>query len=338
MTITIALDAMGGDHAPRAVIDGALLAEKRNPKVQFILVGQEEAIHKELDQAGVARDRFGIRHASQVVAMDEKPATAMRTKRDSSIRVGANMVKSREVDALVSSGNTGALMAIARYVLKTLPGIDRPAIASIVPSIPGKTLMLDLGANVDCSVDHLCQFTLMGRVFAESYWGMDNPRIGLLNIGEEEMKGNEVVRQAGEILKQTEKFFIGNVEATDVFLGGVDVVVCDGFVGNVSLKTAEGVAKMLSHFLKEAFGQSLLSKIGYLFAAPALKKFRSRVDPREYNGALLLGLNGVVVKSHGGADGLAFSTAIQTAVKLATHQVTDKIRQNVIPMQEAEKK
>ncbi|MEO5378545.1 MAG: phosphate acyltransferase PlsX [Magnetococcus sp. DMHC-6] len=322
---TVAVDAMGGDHAPRMVIEGVLMAALHNPQVAFVLVGLEEVILEELKRAGVPADRFMIQPASEVVGMGEKPALALRNKKDSSLRVCANMVKEKRVDAFVSAGNTGALMATAKYVLKTLPGIDRPAIASVVPSIPGRTLMLDLGANVDCTADHLCQFARMGRVYAHTLLGLQNPRIGLLNIGEESVKGNEVVKLAGERLKVLEPNFIGNVEANIIFVGGVDVVVCDGFVGNISLKTGEGVVQMLAHFLKEAFSHSWFAKLSYLVASPALKRFRAKVDPRKFNGALLLGLNGIVVKSHGSADAYAYSYALQVAIDLAVNRVNEKI-------------
>lgn len=327
MTIQIALDAMGGDRAPSAPIEGAVMALENHPGAAFILVGVPDLIDAELTRIGADKNRFRIHPASQVVGMDEKPTIALRTKKDSSMRVGANMIKSGEADAFVSSGNTGALMATARYVLKTLVGVDRPAIAAILPSITGQTLMLDVGANVDCTAEHLCQFAMMGGVYASAVLGIKNPRIGLLNIGEEEIKGNEVVKEAAEQLRQTGiKGFIGNVEATDIFTGGVDVVVCDGFVGNVSLKTSEGMARMLTHFLREAFNESIWTKLGYLAARPAMHSFRARVDPRKYNGAILLGLNGIVVKSHGSADAFAFNQAIGVAVGLAENRVTEKIR------------
>lgn len=330
MTIRIALDAMGGDHAVGMVIEGARLAVKAHPQVHFILVGREDAIRQELKWVGDDGRRFHIHHASEVVEMDEKPAVALRTKKDSSLRVGANLVKLGEADAFVSAGNTGALMATAKFVLKTLPGIDRPAIAGMMPNATtGRTLMLDLGANVDCTPAHLSQFAVMGSVYAQTVWGIERPRVGLLNIGEEEIKGNEVVRQAGELLKGmgARIHYVGNVEGTDIFRGPVDVVVCDGFVGNISLKSAEGVAQMLVHFLKDAFERSgPLSKLGYLLAKPAFRRFRDRIDPRRYNGAMLLGLNGVVVKSHGGADELAFVNAIEAAVGLAEKGVNARIK------------
>ncbi|MEO5362880.1 MAG: phosphate acyltransferase PlsX [Magnetococcus sp. DMHC-8] len=333
MTIRIALDAMGGDNAPQSVVDGALRAMAAGSRAEFTLVGREDVIRVELQRAGAADRPFHIQSASQIVGMGEKPAQAMRNKKDSSLRVGANLVKEGRVDAFVSSGNTGALMATARFVLKTLPGIDRPAIASLMPSTTGQVLMLDLGANVDCTADHLCQFALMGEVFASAVLNIDNPRVALLNIGAEEEKGNEVVKVAGERLRKISRGFVGNVEATGIFHGKVDVVVCDGFVGNVSLKTAEGVATMLVHFLREAFNHSWAAKLGYLVVRPAFRRFRDRFDPRVYNGAMLLGLNGVVVKSHGSADGFAFFHAIKVAEELVANRVNDKTQAIALKMQ-----
>ncbi|MBF0584562.1 MAG: phosphate acyltransferase PlsX [Magnetococcales bacterium] len=333
MTIRIALDAMGGDHAPQSVIDGALRAIAAGSQAEFTLVGRAEVIQAELQRVGAPQHAFRIQVASQVVGMGEKPAAAMRSKKDSSLRVGANLVKEGQVDAFVSAGNTGALMATARFVLKTLPGIDRPAIASLMPSTTGQVLMLDLGANVDCTAEHLCQFALMGEVFATAVLNIDNPKVGLLNIGSEEEKGNDVVKAAGERLKGLSQAFVGNVEATGIFQGKVDVVVCDGFVGNVSLKTAEGVATMLVHFLRQSFNHSWLAKLGYLLVRPVFKRFRDRFDPRVYNGAMLLGLNGVVVKSHGSADGFAFYHAIKAAEDLVSNRVTEKTQAIVAKMQ-----
>ncbi|MBF0625500.1 MAG: phosphate acyltransferase PlsX [Magnetococcales bacterium] len=329
MAVTVALDAMGGDHAPQMVVEGAVRSRNLNPDANYILVGREDRIREQLERLRVPEDAFRIQPATQVVGMAEKPSVALRTKKDSSLRVGANLVKSGAADVLVSAGNTGALMATAKFVLKTLPGIDRPAIASLLPNVSGQTLMLDLGANVDCTAEHLCQFALMGEVYAASVLHLKHPRVGLLNIGQEEMKGNEVVREAGERFRDILSNYVGNVEGTDIFLGGADVVVCDGFVGNVSLKSTEGVAQMLTRFLREAFNHSLLTRLGYLVARPALKRFRARVDHRKYNGAMLLGLNGVVVKSHGSADAFAYSHAIQVAIELVANRVNDKIRSEV---------
>lgn len=330
MTIRIGLDAMGGDHAPDMVLEGAVMAAAIHPEVEFILVGREEVIQAKLTQMKTPKERFTIRHASQVVGMGEKPAYVLRNKKDSSIRVGIDLVKEGVVDALVSAGNTGALMATAKFILKTLPGIDRPAIASILPATKGETLMLDLGANVDCSIDNLCQFALMGEIYATTVMGLTSPRIGLLNVGEEEAKGTELVRLTGERLRRINRFYTGNVEGTDIFLGDVDVVVCDGFVGNISLKTSEGVAQMLTQFLKNAFGRTWMTRLAFLAAKPVMNQFRNRFDHRKYNGAILLGLNGVVVKSHGSADAFAFQNAIQVAVNLVRKQVNSKIRDAVV--------
>ncbi|MBF0589557.1 MAG: phosphate acyltransferase PlsX [Magnetococcales bacterium] len=332
MSVTIALDAMGGDSAPAMVLDGAATVARRHSDVSFVLVGPEDVLRQELAKRSLPGAQFSIHHASQVVAMDEKPSIALRTKKDSSMRVGANLVKSGDVDALVSAGNTGALMATARFVLKTLQEIDRPAIASLLPSVRGQTLMLDLGANVDCTAEHLAQFALMGHVFSLAVLEVENPRIALLNIGEEEMKGNLVVKEAGELLKRSTLNYTGSAEGSDIFLGDPDVVVCDGFVGNVSLKTTEGVAQMMTQVLREAFSRSIFTKLGYLVARPALKSFRDRFDPRRYNGAMLLGLKGIVVKSHGSADGLAFSHAIETAINLVEKRVNELICQEVTMM------
>lgn len=249
--------------------------------------------------------------------MDESPQVALRSKKDSSMRVAINMVKNGEAAACVSAGNTGALMATARYVLKTLPGIDRPAIASFLPTVKGEVCMLDLGANVDCTAEHLLQFALMGSALVTALEHKPNPTIGLLNIGSEDIKGNEVVKQAGELLQNSDLNFYGNVEGDDIFKGVTDVVVCDGFVGNVSLKTTEGLARMIGTFLREEFKRNMFTKIAGLIALPVINAFRHRVDSRRYNGASLLGLKGIVVKSHGSADEFAFLCAIERAAEEA---------------------
>ncbi|MEO5367781.1 MAG: phosphate acyltransferase PlsX [Magnetococcus sp. WYHC-3] len=329
MTLRIALDAMGGDRAPGVVVEAALGMLERHRDLVIVLVGQPAAVEPLLQGRRYDATRLQLHPASEVVEMTDKPAEALRRKKDSSLRVGANLVKTGAVSALVSAGNTGALMAISKYVLKTLPGIDRPAIATRLPTLKGHTLMLDLGANVDCTPRHLVQFALMGGVYMSQVHGLTAPRIGLLNIGEEDMKGNDLVRDAGELLRQAEPNYIGNVEGDDIFKGVADVVVCDGFVGNVSLKTAEGVAKMLSQFLRDAFKEYFFAKLGYLVARPALRRFRDRVDPRRYNGAMLLGLNGIVVKSHGGADRLALENAIMVAMDLVRNRVNERIGERV---------
>ncbi len=314
--ITIALDAMGGDHGADTVIPAALSILNNQEDLRLILVGDQSQLERRLEQAGYAGadGRVLIHHASEVVGMDESPSRALRFKKDSSMRVAIDLVKSGRAHACVSAGNTGALMATARYVLKTLTGIDRPAISSAIPSIEGYTEVLDLGANVDCTAEHLFQFAVMGSVLASAVHGLDKPRIGLLNIGEEEIKGNDQVKEAARLLSASSLNYIGFVEGTDIFKGGVDVVVCDGFVGNVALKTSEGVAKMISHFMRQEFKRNLLTKLAGLVALPVLNALRRRIDPRRYNGASLLGLRGIVIKSHGGADALAFENAINVAM------------------------
>ena len=315
MEVTVAIDCMGGDHGVRVTVPAAIERSRLDPQSRFILVGVEDAIRAELTRAGVAAgDRFEIRHASEVVAMDEPPANALRGKKDSSMRVAINLVKSGEAQACVSAGNTGALMAISRFVLKTLPGIDRPAIASILPTAKGHIHILDLGANVDCTAEHLLQFAVMGAELVAAVEHKPRPTVGLLNIGEEDIKGNEEVKRAAELLRASDLNFYGNVEGNDIYKGTTDVVVCDGFVGNVALKTSEGLAQMLGTFLREEFGRNLLTKLAGVVAMPVLKAFKRRVDHRRYNGASLLGLRGIVIKSHGFADAFAYGFAIEHAI------------------------
>ncbi len=315
MGLTIALDAMGGDHGPLVIIPAALNALKKNSDLKLILVGDQASLMATLQQQGVAvGERLTIQHASEQVAMDESPSQALRGKKDSSMRVAINLVKERTASACVSAGNTGALMATARFVLKTLPGVDRPAIISTLPTMNGHTHMLDLGANVDSSAEHLFQFAVMGSVLTSAVDNIERPTIGLLNIGSEEIKGNERVKETAQLLSSSGINYVGFVEGDDIFKGSVDVVVCDGFVGNVALKTCEGVAKMLSTFMKEEFTRSPLTKLAALGATPVLNALRSRMDPRNYNGASFVGLNGIVIKSHGGADELSFETAIHEAI------------------------
>ncbi len=313
--VTIALDAMGGDLGPEAVVPAALAILEKDDSVNFLLVG----LAGTLDDARVkAREKYGSRlrfvSATQIVGMDEHPADALRRKKDSSMRIAIEAVKRGDADACVSSGNTGALMATARYVLKTLPGVDRPAIIAAVPGLSRDTFMLDLGANVGCSAQHLLQFALMGSVVAEDILDIEHSRVGLLNIGEEDIKGNEIVREAGELLSRSTLDYVGFVEADAVFNGAADVVVSDGFVGNVALKTMEGVAGLISAILREEFQRNPLRQFQGLAASSALNAIRGRLDSRRYNGASLVGLNGVVIKSHGGADKFAFENAVQTAI------------------------
>ena len=315
MDVTVAIDCMGGDHGVRVTVPAAIERSRMDPQCRFILVGLEDAIRAELTGAGVAAgDRFIVRHASEVVTMDEPPANALRGKKNSSMRVAIDIVKSGEAQACVSAGNTGALMAISRFVLKTLPGIDRPAIASILPTAKGHTHVLDLGANVDCTAEHLLQFAVMGAELVSSVEHKPRPTIGLLNIGEEDIKGNEVVKNAAVLLRESGLNFYGNVEGDDIYKGTTDVVVCDGFVGNVALKTSEGLAQMLRTYLREEFGRNWLTKLAGLIAMPVLNAFKKRVDHRRYNGASLLGLRGVVIKSHGSADIFGYGFAIEHAI------------------------
>lgn len=335
MGVTIAIDCMGGDHGPVVTVPAALSFLRSRPAANVILVGQEEVI---LPLLGAAQSEFGarlrLRPASQVVTMDDPPAIAMRNKKDSSMRVAVDLVKADEASAAVSAGNTGALMAISRFVLKTLPGIDRPAIASVLPSMTGHTYVLDLGANVDCSAEHLLQFGVMGSSLVAAIEHKERPSVGLLNIGEEAIKGNDVVKEAGELLRASGLNFYGNVEGNDIYEGTVDVVVCDGFVGNVALKTSEGLAQMFGAFLKQEFSRSPLSKLMALVAMPVLKRFKQRVDHRQYNGAPLLGLRGVVLKSHGSADVVAFANALARAADAASNRLIERISERMASMNE----
>ena len=329
--ITVAVDAMGGDHGPSVTVPAALAFLDSAPHARVVLVGAPSALESALagKPSGTARERVRVRAASEVVDMDEPPADALRKKKDSSMRVAINLVKDGEADACVSAGNTGALMAIARFVLKTLPGIDRPAIASQLPTKLGDTLVLDLGANVDCTPEQLVQFAAMGSALVTAVDGIERPTIGLLNIGEEEIKGNDVVKEAAELLRASALNFVGNVEGDDIYKGTTDVVVCDGFVGNVVLKTSEGLAQMLYEFLKAEFTRNVLTRLAAAIVYPVLMSFKGRIDPRRYNGASLVGLKGVVVKSHGGADVLAFTNALLRAHSEVEHGVLDRIAQRI---------
>ncbi len=314
--ITIAIDAMGGDHGPHVTVKAALDFLSKNSDVNIVLVGLSDAINAELKvNKTSAGTRLRVHHASEVVTMDDSLPVALRTKKDSSMRVTADIVKRGEADAGVSAGNTGALMAVSRFVLKTLPGIDRPAIASTLPSRTGRTYMLDLGANVDCSAEHLRQFAIMGSALVSAIEHKERPSIGLLNIGEEEIKGNDVVKQAGEMLRASGLNFYGNVEGNDIYMGTVDVVVCDGFVGNVALKASEGLAKLIGDRLRGEFKRTPLTRLAGLISWPVLRAFKRNLDPRRYNGASLLGLNGVIIKSHGSADVFSFEQAILKAAE-----------------------
>jgi phosphate acyltransferase len=328
MTVRIAIDCMGGDHGLPSTIPAALSFVDQTPDVELVLVGREVEITDALVRAGrtlpVARIR--IQHASEVVGMDEPPAQALRSKRDSSMRRAIEEVRDGRADACVSAGNTGALMAISRFVLKMVDGIDRPAIAAPVPNARGRqTMMLDLGANVDCEPEHLLQFALMGSALVSALGGGERPSVGLLNIGEEAIKGNETVKQAAELLRASDLNFYGNVEGNDIYKGTVDVIVCDGFVGNVALKTSEGLAQMLAGFIREEFNRHPTTKLMALLSYPVLRRFRRRVDPNRYNGASLVGLRGIVIKSHGSSDAQGFEWALRRGYEAARNGLLQRI-------------
>jgi phosphate acyltransferase len=324
--VTIALDAMGGDFGPQVVVPAALRALEQDDDLRVILVGDQTILRTTLEHSKAAgNDRLQVHHASQKVGMDEAPSSALRNKKDSSMRVAIDLVKNGAAGACVSAGNTGALMATARFVLKMLPGIDRPAICTSIPSMTSHTWMLDLGANVDCNAEHLLQFALMGSVLAGAVDNNHQPRIGLLNIGEEEIKGNEQVKEAARLLGQSPLNYSGYAEGDDIYKGNFDVIVCDGFVGNISLKTSEGVARMIAHFIRQEFTRNLLTRLAAMIAMPVLRSFRKRIDPRCYNGASLLGLRGIVIKSHGSADLLSFANAIKVAAVEARESVPERI-------------
>lgn len=333
MTITVAVDAMGGDHGPSVTVPASLAFLEETPGASIVLVGRPEALEPLLAKSkSPARGRASVRAASEVVAMDDPPADALRRKKDSSMRVAINLVRDGEADGCVSAGNTGALMGIARFVLKTLPGIDRPAIAAQLPTKKGVVTMLDLGANVNCTSEQLVQFAAMGSALVSAVEHIERPTVGLLNIGEEDIKGNDLVKETAERLKASGLNFHGNVEGDDIYKGTTDVIVCDGFVGNVSLKTSEGLAQMLYEFLKTEFTRGILSKLAAGIAYPVLMRFKRRIDPRRLNGATLVGLKGVVVKSHGGADVLAFRHAIAKAHAEIEAGVLDRIAQRIAAM------
>ena len=334
---TIAIDAMSGDGGPSVILSAAGQFKRDNPGVSLLLVGREATLRQEIDSLPAELKQQAseceIVDATEVVSMEESASTALRSKKDSSMRIAINQVQEGRAGACVSAGNTGALLAVSKFVLKTLPGIARPAISTPIPSVGGHTHMLDLGANVDCSPEHLFQFAIMGGVLANAVDSNAHPRVGLLNIGSEDIKGNEQVKEAAQLLGNLDAAsdfnYIGFVEGNEIYAEHVDVVVCDGFVGNVSLKTSEGVAKMISQFMKEEFMRNPLTKLSGLVARPVLKAFSRRIDPRRYNGASLLGLKGVVIKSHGGADALAFRNAISHAHKEIEKNVPARIGEQI---------
>lgn len=335
--ITIALDAMGGQHAPDMVLKGAALARQRHPELRFLLFGAEDEVRPLLARLPGLADAATLCHTSETVLDDAKPSVALRAARQSSMRLAIDAVADGRADGVVSSGNTGALMAMAKFVLKTLPGIDRPAMASFFPTRRGESVMLDLGANVECDAENLVQFALMGDVFARTVLGLAEPTVGLLNVGSEDLKGNDAVRSASARLRgaMTPIRFCGFIEGDDIAAGTVDVIVTDGFTGNVAVKTAEGTARLFSEFVEGAFRHSLSARIGYFFARSALAKVRMRIDPRLYNGAMFLGLEGIAVKSHGSTDALGFANAIGVAVDMKANGFLDKIRTELARLNEA---
>lgn len=329
--IVIALDAMGGDHAPFSVLDGAARAAERYPGLRYIVFGDGAQITPYLAKFPTLAKISTLHHTPDAIASDMKPSAALRQGKNSSMRLAIDAVQEKKAHGMVSAGNTGALMAMAKMVLRTLPGIDRPAIGSLFPTLRGQCVLLDLGANIECSAANLFQFAIMGHAFARAVLGLQTPSVGLLNVGEEEMKGHESVRSAYAMLKQSglPLQFYGYVEGNDIAEGTTDVVVTDGFTGNIALKTAEGTGKICRQFLKEAFTSSLFSRLGALLAKRSLKTLFNRVDPRLYNGAMFLGLNGIAVKSHGSADGKAFANAIGVSVELAVNGVNERITEEL---------
>ena len=333
MTITIAIDAMGGDRGVSVVVPAALSVLQKYPDLKLILVGQREALESEFARhRAVGSERLVVHHASESVSMDEPPAQALRGKKDSSMRVAINLVKSGAAQACVSAGNTGALMAIARFVLKTLPVIDRPAIITTLPTLQGHVHLLDIGANVDCTPEQLVQFAVMASILVSAIERKPKPKVALLNIGVEEIKGNETVKKAAELLHASALNYQGYVEGDALYTGNVDVIVCDGFVGNVAIKTSEGVAQMISFIMKQEFTRNPFTKLAALAALPVINAVRKRLDHRQYNGATLLGLNGTVIKSHGGADVVAFEYAIVEAIDEVTNEIPQHIARELSPM------
>lgn len=322
---------MGGDKAPDMVIAGAEIARQRHPDVRFLIFGDEAVVGPLLSRESRLAECATLVHTPEVITNDTKPSAALRAGRQSSMRKAIDAVAEGQADCVVSAGNTGALMAMAKFVFKTLPGIDRPAIASFFPTLRGESVMLDLGANAECRPEHLVQFAIMGSLFAKAVLGLSSPTVGLLNIGAEALKGNDVVKDAATRLREMPLpgSFHGFVEGDDVPAGTVDVVVADGFTGNVALKIAEGTAKLYGEWLRATFQSSVLARIGYLFARNAFQKLRKRADPRQYNGAMFLGLRGICVKSHGGTDAHGFANAIDVAIDLVKNGFNEKVHQEL---------
>lgn len=328
--VTIAVDAMGGDHAPAPEVHGAVRAA-RSQDVNLILVGKEDVLKAELSKYDGWRNLpIRIVHASEVVTMEDNPAKALRTKRDSSIRIAARLVRDGEADGLVSAGNTGAVMAVAKTVMGMIPGVDRPTLANAFPTLRGKpAVMVDVGANVDCTPQMLAQFALMGEIYSRMVFHTESPRVGLLSIGEEEHKGNDLTRSAAQILRKLPLNFLGNVEGRDLYTGHADVIVCDGFIGNVALKVSEGLVEVIKFMLKESLQSTLTAKLGYVLSRRAFNDFRKRMDYSEYGGAPLLGLKGVVIICHGRSNDNAIRNAIRVATESATEHVNDRIESEI---------
>jgi glycerol-3-phosphate acyltransferase PlsX len=328
MESTIAVDAMGGDFAPAHPIAGAVLAA-REFGTRILLVGRDREVRAELARHGAGSLPIEVVNATEVVEMHDSPVTAFRRKKDSSIRVAATLVREGRADGIVSAGNTGAVMTTVKMICGVLEGVERPALCAVVPSLTGLSVWLDVGANIDCRPEHLAQFAVMGHLYAREVLGVRSPRVGLMSIGEEDTKGNEVTREAFRILKDTPLNFIGNVEGRDIFNGKADVIVCDGFIGNVSLKAVESVAEAIMHFLKEEIGKSMRAKLGYLLARPAFRSFRKKVDYAEYGGVPLLGVRGAAVICHGGSSARAIKNAVRVALDFNRNRVNDRIQDEI---------
>jgi len=328
MEITIAIDAMGGDFAPSHPVAGGVLAA-REYHVPVLLVGRADAIQAELDKHHAGGLPIEVVNATEVVGMDESPVTAFRRKKDSSIRVAAALVRDGKAQGVVSAGNTGAVMATVKMICGVLEGVERPALCAVVPNLRGRSVWLDVGANIDCRPEHLVQFAIMGHLYAREVLGVPRPRVGVMSIGEEDTKGNEVTREAFRALKETPLNFIGNVEGRDIFNGEADVIVCDGFIGNVSLKAVESAAEAILHFMKEEIGKSWRARLGYLLARPAFRNFRKKVDYAEYGGVPLLGVRGASIICHGGSSARAIKNAVRVTIDFLQNRVNDRIHDEI---------
>lgn len=325
----VVLDAMGGDHAPQVNIEGAVETVQELDDIEVILVGDETAIRKELKGKKYRTDRISIVHASQVVEMHESPTVAIRKKRDSSIRVGINLVKAGKADAFVSAGHSGVVMGTSLLLLGMSKGVDRPAIATLMPTLRDTFILLDVGANVDCKPENLQQFALMGNIYCKLILGREKPKVGLLSIGEEDVKGNELTKEAFKLIRQSSINFIGNIEGKDIFTGAADVVVCDGFTGNIALKISEGLAEVILKMLKREISNVTAGKIGYLMLKPAIRNFKKKTDYDEYGGAPLLGINGTSIISHGRSSAKAISNALRVADNFARKRVYEAISEAI---------